>query len=107
MKKRSTQEQYATGSWLAAVVLLFGIGGLAGCSTADLTSCETDLDCLIVCECANRDSSLTIGPYPCRSGNCGAAHADDRDCSRVCSTPPPPGPDDDDSAGGDDDSTGG
>jgi len=78
---------------------------LAGCRT-DLTPCESDADCVIFCECANRDGTLTIGPYACRAGTCGAAHAEDRDCVRACSNPPPVFPDDDDSGLDDDDSSG-
>ncbi|MEE2828539.1 MAG: hypothetical protein VX498_05085 [Myxococcota bacterium] len=107
MKNRSTQMQDRARWCLALLPLLFVLGGLPGCGSAEPTACETDLDCLIICECANRDTAVTIGPYPCRSGNCGPAHAEDRDCSRVCATPPAPGPDDDDSAGDDDDSSGG
>ena len=107
MKNRSTQNQGRAQWCVAVLVFLFAVGGMSGCGSADLTTCDSDLDCLIICECANRDTALSIGPYPCRAGTCGLAHAEDRDCSRVCSTPPGSGPDDDDSAAGDDDSSGG
>ena len=82
---------------------------LSGCS-GDLTSCESDVDCIILCECPDRDGTVTVGPFSCRAGNCGARHLRERDCERVCSQPPgyvPPPDDDDDSSVGDDDDSGG
>ena len=91
--------------WTLSVGLLVLALGLGGCSV-DLTPCESDLDCTILCECPDRDGTITVGPFTCRAGNCGARHAEERSCERTCDTPPgyvPPATDDDDSAGADDD----
>jgi hypothetical protein len=78
---------------------LLGIGlslSVPGCGGNDYTPCEADIDCLIICDCANGRDAI-IGPFPCRAGNCGLQHADRRDCFAGCSGPPFPGQDDDDS----------
>lgn len=91
---------------LAVSAALFLLLGMPSC-TSDLTPCEADFDCLILCECSGVQGTITVGPYACRAGNCGVQHAEERDCARVCSEAPgyvPPPSDDDDSAGDDDDS---
>lgn len=88
--------------------LLLFLGLLTGCST-DLTPCESDVDCIIACDCPDRTGEAMVGPFVCRAGTCGLSHAQERDCSRVCSSPPgtvPSLPDDDDSAASDDDDSG-
>ncbi len=90
------------------------IGLLTACST-DFTPCESDVDCVITCECPDRPGAASVGPFVCRAGTCGARHAQERDCERVCSSQPGSVPsmlddddddDDDDSAAGDDDDSG-
>jgi hypothetical protein len=93
---------------LCSAALLLGLSLFGGCNV-DLTPCESDVDCVIVCECPNRNGVLTVGPFVCRAGTCGLKHAEERDCSRVCGTQPgyvPPPADDDDSSAGDDDDSG-
>jgi len=97
-----TRKLFWNGSLAAFLGLSLGV--LGGCAQ-DLTACETDLDCVIVCECDNRDGTLTVGPFACRAGTCGASHAEERSCERVCGTAPSdlPSLDDDDSSSPDDD----
>ncbi len=87
---------------IGLVCVVAGCLALGACRE-DLTPCEVDLDCLILCDCPFRDGTTTIGPYTCRSGNCGVRHAEDRDCERVCGSGPTLFPDDDDSGTSDDD----
>ena len=69
-------------------------------------SCEEDVDCLIVCECPGLGGMVTVGPYQCRLGTCGAQHSEDMDCLRPCEEAFNPNVsfDDDDSVDDDDDS---
>ncbi|MCP4869924.1 MAG: hypothetical protein GY898_14530 [Proteobacteria bacterium] len=101
---------------LSVVTLVFALGAIAlvpGCGGSDYTPCESDIDCLIVCDCPGGGDGL-LGPYPCRLGNCGLQHAEDRDCFDGCGAPPAVqddddsagSSDDDDSAGDDDDDSG-
>jgi hypothetical protein len=93
---------------MAALGLLLSLSLLIACST-DLTPCESDVDCVIACECPDRPGQAIVGPFACRAGTCGATHAEERDCERVCSSQPgsvPSLPDDDDSGAGDDDDSG-
>ncbi len=89
---------------------LLAAGGLAvvACNP-DWQTCEDDLDCLILCDCGTA-GTVTVGPYPCRAGTCGARHFEDLDCVRPCQNVWILGdddtsvwPDDDDSSGADDD----
>ena len=87
----------ALTTFLFAILLL-----LPGCG--DLTPCESEINCVILCECANGGVGTSSG-YRCSSaGYCIDGHKDDRDCSRICSqvVPPPLGNDDDAGAGNDD-----
>ena len=93
-------------------LLLFGASLLTGC--ADWKTCEENIDCLIICQCPGREGPITVGPYECSLGTCGASHAADADCVAPCERAPPQvtfgddddasPPDDDDSAPDDDDS---
>ncbi len=88
--------------------LMLLLGLLTACS-ADFTPCESDVDCVITCECPDRPGDASVGPFACRAGTCGARHAQERDCERVCNSQPgsiPSIPDDDDSGAGDDDDSG-
>ena len=93
---------------LVAVLVLLLMPGLPGCGSYQ--SCEEDLDCLILCDCAGLDGTISVGPYTCRStGTCGRAHWEDMDCVRPCAEAAPalPSFDDDDSgATNDDDDSG-
>jgi len=77
---------------------------LVGCNP---TPCETNLDCLIECQCEGAPASLFVGPYECSGGTCSEAHRRDRDCERPCEDatfrPQVTAPDDDDA---DDDDSG-
>lgn len=86
--------------WVLAFVFALP---LSGCG--DLTPCETELNCVIACECDNGGAGFGSG-YRCVSGTCRDGHKDDRDCERLCTNirPPTGSPGDDDSALGDDDS---
>ena len=68
--------------------------------------CEQDLDCLILCECGTLGGSVTVGPYQCRLGGCGAQHSADLDCVEPCAQAMGAtfNFDDDDSSADDDDS---
>ncbi len=68
--------------------------------------CEEDVDCLILCECPGLGGFVTVGPYQCRMGTCGAQHSEDLVCLRPCgeSFSTNVGLDDDDSGADDDDS---
>ncbi len=82
---------------------------LAGCGN---TPCETDLDCLVVCQCAN--GRIATADYACNSvSTCGTSYDADLDCERPCGGPGTKIPldltgdgsdDDDDDAVDDDDS---
>jgi hypothetical protein len=102
-----TIRRLLTGPTSVLGLMLF-LGLVTACST-DLTPCESDVDCVITCECPDRPGEAMVGPFVCRAGTCGASHAQERDCERVCSNQPgsvPSIPDDDDSAAGDDDDSG-
>ena len=82
---------------------------LMGCNQ---TPCESNLDCLIQCQCPGTTQTLIVGPYECRASYCGERHRRDLTCEDPCDrnfTPPVdtqdpfPEPDDDDSASADDD----
>ncbi|MCO4770354.1 MAG: hypothetical protein KDA24_10020 [Deltaproteobacteria bacterium] len=88
--------------WLLLVGLL--LGGLAGC-TAELTPCESELNCVILCECSNGGVGTSAG-YACTQGTCRDGHINDRDCVRICGQVIPPPVDDDDATGDDDDGAG-
>jgi hypothetical protein len=86
--------------------------GLPGCG--DRTPCEADVDCVILCSCANGSTASGSG-YSCQAGGCGNGHLQERDCVDICSrvgSVPAAGDDDDatvdddDSGSGDDDSGG-
>lgn len=94
---------------LSGVIAVLGLGGLLlvpACGPGDYTPCESDIDCLIVCDCPGGGDGI-IGPFRCRAGHCGPEHADLRDCFGGCGAPPAVQEDDDDSAGTDDDDSGG
>ena len=88
--------------WLLLVGIL--LGGLTGCGV-DLTPCESELNCVILCECANGGVGTAAG-YSCTQGFCRDGHVNDRDCGRICSQVIPPLVDDDDATGDDDDGAG-
>ncbi len=84
---------------LATCALLFA---LSGCG--EQTPCESDLDCVILCTCANGVTASGSG-YTCRAGGCGDGHLQERDCVDICSrVGSRPGGDDDDATVDDDDS---
>ncbi len=79
---------------------------LSGC--ADRTPCDSNLDCVILCSCAN-GVVASGGDYTCRAGKCGDGHIQARDCVDTCSragSVPATAGDDDDSGPDDDDSGG-
>ncbi len=89
-----------------ALCLLAGAAFLLGGScNSSYWPCEEDIDCLLVCECANGYDAV-LGPFPCRAGTCGPEHAEQSDCIEACTGVRYVHPDDDDSAGDDDDSAG-
>jgi hypothetical protein len=92
------------GGALVALTLVLAPFGLKACSGGE--SCEQDVDCLILCQCAGIGGFVTVGPYACRFGTCGSQHSADLDCERPCREAFVPNIsfDDDDSAGDDDDS---
>jgi len=98
--------------WSRAMCALgaFLLLGLFTACSVDLTPCESDVDCVISCDCPNGFGEAIVGPFTCRGGTCGARHAQERDCERVCGSQPGSVPslldDDDDSGGGDDDDSG-
>jgi len=72
---------------------------LGGCG--NLTPCESELNCVIACECPN-GAFATAGPYACSLGYCREGHAEARDCVDVCARAIPTFVDDDDAADDDD-----
>ncbi len=85
--------------WLA--ILATAALALSGCG--NLTPCESDLNCVIACECPNGGFG-SAGPYRCSLGYCRDGHADARDCVDICARVIPTFGDDDDDTVGDDDS---
>ena len=96
------------GAFAVVLLVLLSAAALKGCWGGG-ESCERDLDCLILCECAGVDGFISVGPYQCRLGTCGSQHYSDMDCERPCADAFVPNfnSDDDDSAGDDDDSSAG
>lgn len=78
---------------------------LSGCG--DFTPCETDLDCVVLCSCAN-GVTATAGDFQCKPWGCGGGHIEARDCVDTCSRAGsrPVGAGDDDDSGPDDDDSG-
>ncbi len=78
---------------------------LTGC--ADRTPCEADVDCVILCTCANGATASGSG-FTCRAGGCGDGHVQARDCVDICSRvgSVPGGTSDDDDSGPNDDDSG-
>ncbi len=74
---------------------------LPGCG--ELTPCESNLQCVILCQCPNGGDGFA-GGYRCQAGYCRDGHKNDRDCERICQNIVPSFGDDDDSASDDDDS---
>jgi hypothetical protein len=68
-------------------------------------TCETDLDCVIICTCQPSGREATVA-YECSNlGLCGTSFDADLDCVRPCDGVPPiplDGPDDDDAVDDDD-----
>ena len=85
---------------LLAALLALPLFLLSGCG--ELTPCETDLNCVILCECPNGGDGFSSG-YRCQQGFCRDGHKDERDCERICQNVVPGLGDDDDVVDDDDD----
>ena len=104
MKLKTT---LALGALVLGVSLLIPLV-LPGCWGGG-EPCEQDIDCLILCQCSGLEGVISVGPYQCRLGTCGAQHSEDLDCVEPCARAVSPNfiLDDDDSAADDDDSSAG
>ena len=84
----------------ALPLLLLGLSLLLpGCG--DLTPCEENLQCVILCQCDNGGDGFSAG-YRCQAGYCRDGHKNDRDCERICQNVLPSFGDDDDAVDDDD-----
>ena len=69
-----------------ALTLMLAVAGLILCLCAGCDECETNADCLIMCDCDGDGDVEALYPHDCSNGYCGnnyAAHAE-AGCEELC-----------------------
>jgi hypothetical protein len=76
-----------TGPLLAALALTAALAPVTGCD-----ECETNADCLILCDCDGDETVEALYPHDCNGGYCSnnyRAHLEDG-CEVLCEDQPEP-----------------
>ncbi len=72
------------GTTIAAAALAVAIGALALGAAGGCSSCEDDIDCLIMCDCDGDGTDDAVFPHECSGGVCTEHY--DSDARKGCET---------------------